>query len=494
MSSRILIIDPDEDQLTELKFILEEQGCLVETAGDGLEGLEKGKLFQPDLVITELLLNRLSGFEVSSRIAADAGFRAPVVFYTGFYRDEYARKEVTSKYGAVDYFIKPFQREALRKAVAGILGQREAALPVVPQSPESPALDSSKEEKEEKDQSCEQPDEDQVRAMPQPVHSAPRLEEMIIVQENSPLSAMDEETRVAENSQVTITSTPETVYPKDSLPQAHSQEKSAAPVSPQPGVGPAASPVVPDAANELSILASVGKSPAAPSIYKSRPVQVIAIMILLFLVFFWLKSRIPFFEKKSDYGTQEVPQQSIAVRPSAHTGSTPTPTSEGSSAGSSQEPIKEKTPPAAISASTPDDKNLGDNAPGETSTSTNETKSTRRALPREVRNPGPRRAVNLVISDVTGAGKPPFLRKSRRPVLSPKMIQSGSAKPVVIRIVVSQEGRVLEATPVSRDESNIPLSQAVLAAVQDWQFKPVRKSQEKTWTKYFSFRLARESN
>src|SRR5438876_4866882 len=167
MPRRILIIDPDEDQLTELRLILEEQGCSVETACDGLEGLEKGKLFQPDLVITELLLNRLSGFEVSSRIAGDAGFQAPVIFYTGFYRDEYARKEVTSKYGAVDYFIKPFQQEALKKAVAVILSQRERTTPVVPQQTETEALAGSS---EEESQNAKQSEHD-VRAAAEPAHS-----------------------------------------------------------------------------------------------------------------------------------------------------------------------------------------------------------------------------------------------------------------------------------------------------------------------------------
>ncbi len=44
MPGRILIIDPDEDQITELRFMLEGQGYSIETARDGLEGLEKGKL------------------------------------------------------------------------------------------------------------------------------------------------------------------------------------------------------------------------------------------------------------------------------------------------------------------------------------------------------------------------------------------------------------------------------------------------------------------
>ncbi|PYV90134.1 MAG: hypothetical protein DMG05_11395 [Acidobacteria bacterium] len=481
MPGRILIIDPDEDQITELRFMLEGQGYSIETARDGLEGLEKGKLFQPDLVITELLLDRLSGFEVSSRIAADAEFQAPVIFYTGFYRDEYARKEVTSKYGAVDYFIKPFQREALTKAVAGILSQREVATEVVAQRTGSSALDGSKEEKA---RSREPAGETEVRATPEPAdNSESRLEETVTTQQSSPVSAMDEAARLPEKDQGTIIATAETV--------------SAQPAAPQPEVRPAASQLVPAASNELNILSSAQKSPAASPIYRSRPLQIVVIMILLFLVFFWLKGRIPFFEKKRDYMTLEVQEESTAVQPSSQTGSTPSTANGVPSPGSNQEPAKQTTAPATPS-SPPDDRNLPPDALSESSTSvplhTRETRSARHALPREVRSPRAGRAANLVIHDVTGAGKLPFLKKSRRPVLSPEVIQADSTQLVVIRIVISQEGKVLEAAPVNQDESNASLSQAALRAVQDWEFKPIRKGDEKTWTKYFSFKLAQGSD
>src|SRR5438093_12880246 len=105
MSGRVLIIDPDEDQLTILRFALEEVGYAVEVDRDGIEGFERFKELQPNVVITELMTERLSGFEMSSRIAASEGFQAPVMFYTGFHRDARARKELVSKYGASGYFV-----------------------------------------------------------------------------------------------------------------------------------------------------------------------------------------------------------------------------------------------------------------------------------------------------------------------------------------------------------------------------------------------------
>jgi len=74
MSARVLIIDPDEDQLTRLRVALEEDGYLVTVARDGLEGFERFKEDQPNLIITELMIDRLSGFELSSRVATNEEF------------------------------------------------------------------------------------------------------------------------------------------------------------------------------------------------------------------------------------------------------------------------------------------------------------------------------------------------------------------------------------------------------------------------------------
>src|SRR5262245_10306163 len=80
MSARVLIIDPDADQLTSLKFALQEEGYSVEVARDGMEGFAKFKELQPNLVITELMMDGLSGFELSSRITSSDEFRPPVFF------------------------------------------------------------------------------------------------------------------------------------------------------------------------------------------------------------------------------------------------------------------------------------------------------------------------------------------------------------------------------------------------------------------------------
>src|SRR4030095_13441242 len=133
MAGRLLLIGELTDDLNELKISFEALGLTVDTAPDSLAGLEQGKEFQPDLVVTEILTNRLSGFELASRIGSGAaGFAAPVIFYTEFYRDEKARRDVLAKYGAIQYFVRPFLKEALKKSVATHFQEFLSSLSAVP--------------------------------------------------------------------------------------------------------------------------------------------------------------------------------------------------------------------------------------------------------------------------------------------------------------------------------------------------------------------------
>ena len=131
MAGRLLLIGELNDDLTELKIEFEALGLTVDMAPDGLAGLEQGREFQPDLVVTEILTNRLSGFELASRIrvAGRQDLQRPVIFYTEFYRDEKARRDVLAKYGAIQYFVRPFQKEALRKSVAAHFQDFLSSLP-----------------------------------------------------------------------------------------------------------------------------------------------------------------------------------------------------------------------------------------------------------------------------------------------------------------------------------------------------------------------------
>jgi len=144
MAGRLLLVGELNDDLTDLRITFEAIGLTVAMAPDGLAGIETGKEFEPDLVVTEILTNRLSGFELASRIGGGAaGFAAPVIFYTEFYRDEKARREVLAKYGAIQYFVRPFQKEALKRSVVAHFQDFLSSLPGAPIVESAPELASS---------------------------------------------------------------------------------------------------------------------------------------------------------------------------------------------------------------------------------------------------------------------------------------------------------------------------------------------------------------
>ena len=123
MAGVFLFIDQLDNELMELKLSLEAarySGYRPTESSSKL--VDDAKVNVPDLVVIEVLTRPVGGLEFAFTISLGKhGFRAPVIFYTAFYRDERARRDITEKYGALHYFVKPFQREALRKAILIVL-------------------------------------------------------------------------------------------------------------------------------------------------------------------------------------------------------------------------------------------------------------------------------------------------------------------------------------------------------------------------------------
>lgn len=120
MPSKILIVD-DDPMLSELiGYNLEIEGYVVARAQDGREGLRKFETEQPDLVILDVSMPKLNGWEVCKRIRAVSD--TPVMMLTAQGREEDIIRGLDL--GADDYLTKPFQvrvllariRSALRRA------------------------------------------------------------------------------------------------------------------------------------------------------------------------------------------------------------------------------------------------------------------------------------------------------------------------------------------------------------------------------------------
>lgn len=103
---RVLVVDDYPDTREILTEVLVIRGFRVETAENGIEALEKTRSWRPDIVILDLSLPDLDGFEVCRRVRSDPGLRdLPVVAYTAFTDDE--RRERAMAAGCTTVLIKP---------------------------------------------------------------------------------------------------------------------------------------------------------------------------------------------------------------------------------------------------------------------------------------------------------------------------------------------------------------------------------------------------
>jgi two-component system OmpR family response regulator len=122
--ARVLVVD-DEESITQLvSTVLRYEGFAVETAGDGRAALRSARTFRPDLVVLDVMLPDLDGFEVYRRIEGDSA-RVPVLFLTA--RDSTEDRVHGLTLGADDYMGKPFSLEELVARVRAILRRTRAA-------------------------------------------------------------------------------------------------------------------------------------------------------------------------------------------------------------------------------------------------------------------------------------------------------------------------------------------------------------------------------
>lgn len=84
MGTRVLIVDDDPDNVSYLKDVLEDGGYETLTAKDGVEGLDRARQGQPDLILLDLMMPNKSGIRMFQELKADPRLqRIPVVIVTG---------------------------------------------------------------------------------------------------------------------------------------------------------------------------------------------------------------------------------------------------------------------------------------------------------------------------------------------------------------------------------------------------------------------------
>ena len=114
---RILVAD-DEPHIRELiRMYLSKEGYQVESAVDGQDALDKARRLQPDLIVLDLMMPRVDGFEVTKELREESD--VPILMLT--VRKEDAIKVKGLELGADDYLTKPFNPKELVARVKAIL-------------------------------------------------------------------------------------------------------------------------------------------------------------------------------------------------------------------------------------------------------------------------------------------------------------------------------------------------------------------------------------
>ena len=120
----VLIVEDNEQNLELLKIYMEDvPEAEVITAGNGVEALEQIEEYSPDLVLLDIMMPRMSGFEVCKRIKADPKTRdITVVMVTAL--NETSDIERAAKCGTDDYLSKPIDRQAMVNLVRSLLATK----------------------------------------------------------------------------------------------------------------------------------------------------------------------------------------------------------------------------------------------------------------------------------------------------------------------------------------------------------------------------------
>src|SRR5258705_2757375 len=117
----ILLVDDEPNIVALAQLYLEREGYRVESVGDGLGALERAEKDQPALMVLDVMLPGLDGYEVCRRVRAKSDL--PIIMLTA--RDEDIDKIIGLELGADDYLTNPFNPRELVARVKAILRRSE---------------------------------------------------------------------------------------------------------------------------------------------------------------------------------------------------------------------------------------------------------------------------------------------------------------------------------------------------------------------------------
>jgi len=123
---RILIVDDEPNIVLALELLMRREGYEIRSVNDGEKAVEAAATFRPDLILLDVMLPRMDGYEVCQRIREDALLKdISILMLTAKGRD--VEKEKGLALGADHYVTKPFSTRDVVRKVREILASRPGA-------------------------------------------------------------------------------------------------------------------------------------------------------------------------------------------------------------------------------------------------------------------------------------------------------------------------------------------------------------------------------
>lgn len=122
MDTKLLIVDDDPNICEMLRLYLENEGYQVKTANDGADGVNYFKIYEPDLVLLDIMMPKKDGWQVCREIREISP--KPVIMITA--KGEVFDKVLGLELGADDFIVKPFDMKELSARVKAVLRRYNA--------------------------------------------------------------------------------------------------------------------------------------------------------------------------------------------------------------------------------------------------------------------------------------------------------------------------------------------------------------------------------
>ena len=120
----VLLIEDDEAQRFVARFALKKAGHEVQEAADGVEGLRAAREQCPDVIVCDVMMPAVTGYDVLAQLRADPNLATiPVILLTAMSDRKHMRQGMTA--GADDYITKPYRPDELCEAVTAVLARRQ---------------------------------------------------------------------------------------------------------------------------------------------------------------------------------------------------------------------------------------------------------------------------------------------------------------------------------------------------------------------------------